>query len=133
MDNCIFCEIGKGNIKSWKIYEDDNTFAFLDINPSAKYHALVIPKNHFKDIFDISVDELKNVAAAIKNVCSLYSEKLGIENLQVLCSSGKEAQQEVPHIHFHIVPRSTGDGLDIHWEKHPEWTQDFEKMIEKIK
>src|SRR5690625_2609163 len=109
MSDCIFCKIVKGEAKSWKVYEDEHAYAFLDINPVNEYHTLIIPKEHYENIFDISETELLNVMSVLKKVVTLYNEKLGIKNVQIINSSGLEAQQDVFHIHFHIVPRSKGD------------------------
>jgi histidine triad (HIT) family protein len=112
MSDCIFCKIIEGKIPSYKVYEDENTFAFLDIHPASRYHTLVVPKKHFDNIFDTPSQDLQQIMIAIKKITDLYKTKLGIENLQILNSSGSEAQQDVFHTHFHIIPRSLGDGQD---------------------
>lgn len=132
MNDCIFCKIAKGEIKSWKVYEDENVFAFLDIHPVNEYHTLVIPKKHYENIFDAPEEELKNVMSVIKKLTNLYSEKLGLKNVQIINSSGSEAQQDVFHIHFHIVPRKSGDGQDVRWTTHPEYTERYDEMLKKI-
>jgi histidine triad (HIT) family protein len=132
MKKCIFCEISKGNEASWKVYEDDSVYAFLDIHPASKYHTLIIPKNHYENIFDIPVDELEKVMVVIKKLSVLYKGKLGIDNVQIINSSGSEAQQDVFHVHFHIVPRKKDDGQDIKWTIHPEWVGDYNDMLEKL-
>ncbi|OED42671.1 hypothetical protein AB832_02920 [Flavobacteriaceae bacterium (ex Bugula neritina AB1)] len=133
MDSCIFCKIVKGEAKSWKVYETEHAYAFLDIHPASRYHTLVIPKKHYVNIFDIPEKELTEVIAVVKRVSKLYEEKLGIRNIQIISNSGAEAQQEVFHSHFHIVPRKRGDGQNLKWITHPEWVHDFDKMLEKIK
>ncbi|WP_062061215.1 HIT family protein [Aquimarina longa] len=132
MNTCIFCKIVKGEANSWKIYENEDVYAFLDIHPAARYHTLVIPKKHYTNIFDIPEKELQAVIAAVKKVSKLYEEKLGIKNIQIISNSGAEAQQEVFHLHFHIVPRKRGDGQNLRWVTHSEWVNDFDNMIEKI-
>lgn len=129
MENCIFCKVVRGEAKSWKVYEDEYTYAFLDINPVNEYHTLVVPKNHVENIFDASADDLKHIMKTIKRIVDFYHEKLGIENVQIINSSGAEAQQDVFHLHFHIVPRQTGDGQDVHWTTHREWRDQFDGMI----
>lgn len=133
MKDCIFCQISQGKAKSWKVYENEHVFAFLDIGAVNEYHTLVIPKKHYKDIFDIPESELKEVISVVKKLTTLYKEKLGIENVQIVNSSGSEAQQDVFHIHFHIVPRHKGDGQDVKWETHPEMKEKFDEMLEKLK
>ena len=117
---------------SWKVYEDEHTYAFLDINPVNEYHTLVIPKNHYENIFDIPEDEALFIMRTIKKVINLYSEKLGLKNVQIINSSGAEAQQDVFHIHFHIVPRFSGDGQDVKWKTHKEWRERFDNLLLKL-
>lgn len=132
MNNCIFCKIAAKQEKSYKVYENDKVYAFLDINPANKYHTLIIPKNHYENIFDIPEDELIEFIKVVKKVVDLYKDKLGIKNIQIFNSSGSEAQQDVFHIHFHIVPRHDGDGQDVVWKTHPEYSEDFESLLQKI-
>ena len=128
MSECIFCQIVQGNAPSWKIMENDYCYAFLDINPVSKYHTLVIPKKHFENIFEIDEKYLTEVSLMIRNLCKIYRSKLGVSNLQIVNSNGVEGQQDVFHIHFHIVPRSYGDGQNIRWKTHPEWRKDFDPV-----
>ena len=88
MADCIFCKIARGEANSWKVYEDEYTFAFLDINPVNEYHTLVIPKKHAENIFDAGSDDLAHIMATIKRIADFYHDKLGIENVQIVNSSG---------------------------------------------
>ncbi len=133
MDACIFCQIVAQKAKSWKVLENDHAYAFLDINPVNPYHTLVIPKDHHVDIFDTPKATLQELMGLLKEVVSLYEEKLGIKNLQVVSSSGREAQQDVFHLHFHIVPRKLGDGQNIRWTPHPEMRAHFDTMLTRLK
>ena len=133
MSTCIFCKIGKGEAKSWKVYEDESVYAFLDINPVNEYHTLVIPKTHYENIFDIPESELLKVMAVVKKLVDLYRDQLGINNVQIISCSGAEAQQDVFHLHFHIVPRNKGDGQDVVWTTHPEWREKFDALLERIR
>ena len=133
MTDCIFCNIVKGKAKSWKVYENKDVYAFLDIHPASKYHTLIIPKRHYKNIFDIPKKELNKVISVVKELVILYNKKLGIKNVQIINSSGSEAQQDVFHTHFHIVPRKNGEGQDVKWITHPEWTKDYDKMLRALK
>ena len=132
MDDCVFCKIVSNQIPSSKILESDQAYAFLDISPATPYHALVIPKRHYADIFDIPAGELTAVTGLAKQVADLYAKKLGIRNVQILSNSGAEAQQDVFHLHFHVVPRSAGDGQDIRWAHHPEMRERFGEMLGKL-
>lgn len=132
MEDCIFCKIIRGDEKSWKILETDKSYAFLDINPASRYHTLVIPKEHYENIFDIPEEILPDVISLVKRICKLYERQLGIKNIQIISNSGIEAQQDVFHIHFHIVPRLKGDGQNIKWQTYSEWRSEFQEMISKL-
>jgi len=133
MSDCIFCKIVEGKARAWKMYENESVYAFLDIHPINEYHTLVIPKKHYENIFDIPENELKEVMAVVKILVMLFNSKLGINNVQIINSSGFEAQQDVFHTHFHIVPRKKGDYQDIKWITHPEWVEKFDQLLEKLK
>ncbi|MEM9821438.1 MAG: HIT domain-containing protein [Bacteroidota bacterium] len=133
MHDCIFCKIVNREAKSWPIAESETAYAFLDIHPVSRYHTLVIPKTHYTNIFDIPEEDLKGVMTLLRKVCKLYEEKLGIKNIRIINNNGREAQQEVFHLHFHIIPRQLGDGLHTKWTSHPEWCGAFDDMIEKIR
>ena len=130
--DCIFCQIAQGKAPAWKVYEDAHVVAFFDINPVNEYHTLVIPKQHYVNVFDTPVEELQHVIAAVKRITAVYQEKLGIQNVQIVNSSGREAQQDVFHLHFHIVPRHAGDGQNVRWNSHPEVRERFDGLLEKI-
>jgi len=110
--DCLFCKIASGEIPSKKIYEDEHSFAFLDINPAAEGHALVIPKRHCRDIFDAPEAELQSLIIAVKEVAGMM-KKLGYEDVNILQNTGKHAGQIVHHLHFHVIPRREEDGIFI--------------------
>jgi len=132
MDNCIFCKIVAGEIPSWKVYEDEHTFAFFDITPITEYHTLVIPKKHYVNMFDIPADEAAAMIKATKKIVALYEEKLGLENVQIVNNSGEHAQQDVFHIHFHIIPRFPGDGKDKKYVRNPELREKFDNFLAQL-
>jgi len=113
MENCVFCKIVKGEIPSEKIWEDDNVLAFLDINPLTKGHALVIPKKHFENIFDIDENVLERIISAGKNLAQKSKAALGAVAVNLLNSSGSQAGQKVMHFHLHVIPRYENDGVII--------------------
>jgi len=132
MNDCIFCKIISGDAPCSKVYENEFALAFLDINPATRYHTLVIPKKHYVNMLDISIKDLQEVVAVVKIVTDLYQDKLGLKNIQYITNAGAEAQQDVFHFHMHIVPRSNGDGQDVHWKTHQEWRKDFEDMLNRL-
>ena len=132
MSDCIFCAIVQGRQPSWKVYEDESTYAFFDIDPVSEYHTLIVPKEHYADIFAITEESLFQVARAIKKVVALYESKLGLRNIQIVNSSGVEAQQDVFHVHFHLIPRASDDGQDITRITHPEFRERFDEMLARL-
>ena len=110
-NDCIFCAIAAGEIPSFKVYEDDLVLAYLDINPFAKGHTLVIPKAHSKGLLDTDDKTLAEVIARVKTIAAHVAATLGCDGFNVLQNNGEAAGQTVRHLHFHIVPRWTGDTL----------------------
>ena len=104
MDNCLFCKIISGEIPSAKVYEDDQTFAFKDINPQAPFHVLVVPKKHVSSVAEI--DRLSNNEIA---ACLLAVRKIAVSEpslsggFRIISNCGSDACQSVPHLHFHIL------------------------------
>ena len=104
-NNCIFCAIAAGEIPSFKIYEDDLVVAYLDINPFAEGHTLVIPKVHSEGLLDTPDETLAAVVARVKKVAAHLKEALPCDGFNILQNNGAAAGQTVMHLHFHIVPR----------------------------
>lgn len=132
MDDCIFCRIVAGTAPSWKVHETEAAYAFLDIHPVNAYHTLVIPKRHYADLFTVPATELLDIIAALKDVVDMYHTRLGMRNLQVVNSSGPVAQQDVFHLHFHVVPRYPDDGQDVRWTPRLELVEQFPAMLARL-
>lgn len=113
MEDCLFCKIIKGEIPCYKIYEDKNTFVFLDVNPWSRGHCLVVPKKHFRNILEIDKKTLADVVLVVQKISSLAKEKLGAVGMNILQNNNRMAGQEVDHIHFHIIPRYADGSLKI--------------------
>ena len=131
MRDCIFCKIIAGEIPSYKIYEDKYTYAFLDIAGDAVGHTLVIPKKHYTNVLDIPEKEYINVMKTVKKISEHYVA-LGYTGVNIMNASGKDAQQTVFHLHFHIIPRKQDDGLDT-WPKLTNKEIDFQQVAEQLK
>ena len=108
-ESCIFCRIIRGEIPSYKIYEDERTLAFLDISPSAPGHTLIVPKAHVARVEDLSEEDaealfntLHGLVGGIQDAMEVPSSTIGINN-------GPESGQEIPHVHIHVIPRTMGD------------------------
>ena len=110
-NDCVFCAIAAGEIPCFKVYEDDIALAYLDINPFAKGHTLVIPKAHAADIQAADDETLAALIVRVKRIAAHVAERLGCDGYNVMQNNGAAAGQTVRHIHFHIVPRWNGDPL----------------------
>ena len=110
MNDCIFCKIGKGEIPSYKVYEDDAVLAFLDIHPCADGHTVVVPKKHFSEVKEMSDTEFSVLMLGVKKVTEQIDEILKPAGMNIGVNNRKGAGQAVPHIHWHIIPRYDGDG-----------------------
>ena len=113
MNDCIFCKIIKGEIPSYKVFEDREVLAFLDVTPASKGHTLIIPKEHYENIFDIPRELLEKISTVAKDLAVKYEGKLGADGFNLIQSSKEHAQQEVMHFHMHLLPRYKGDKLDL--------------------
>ena len=130
MNDCVFCKILANELPSHKVYEDDVSYAFLDINPSTAGHTLIIPKKHYATFTEMPEEDLSAYMISVQKVCKGIEKLHGAFNL--LRNNGKAAGEFVPHVHFHVVPRQKGDGIEIgHWRKAEN--VDMEKVQEKIK
>jgi len=105
MGDCIFCKVIKKEIPSYIIYEDENFISFLDINPKAFGHCLVVPKEHYDDIYSYREKAGASVIDAIRTVCLMIKENMNCAGLNVVQNNGRIAGQLIEHIHFHIIPR----------------------------
>jgi len=126
MENCIFCKIANKEIPCYKIYEDDLVLAFLDISPVVSGHVLVIPKKHFKDIFEIDEEYLERIIVVAKQISIKMKESLGVEGVNLYQANGSTAGQTVFHFHLHVLPRIPGDGLNF-----IKWMGKITKKLEK--
>ena len=111
MENCVFCKIIKGEINSYKIYENEYVLAFLDATEDVDGHTLVVPKIHYQNVYDCPENILTEVIKATKKICEHY-QKLGYEGVNLINNNGACSGQSVFHLHFHIIPRKQGDNLN---------------------
>ena len=104
MENCLFCKIIAGEIPSSKVYEDENVYAFHDINPNAPVHVLVIPKKHIASIQEVSVENIDTVSKVLQAIPTIASQ-LGLADngYRVITNCGEDGGQSVKHLHFHIL------------------------------
>ena len=112
VSDCIFCEIAAGRQPSYRVLEDRHTLAFLDIRPASRGHTLVVPREHARDLWEISEHAHGQVAAMVHRVARLLSSALSPDGVNVKHNTGPAAGQDVFHFHAHVVPRWHGDGLN---------------------
>ena len=131
MNDCIFCKILKGELPSYKIYEDDKTYAFLDIACDCYGHTVVIPKKHCVNVLDCESEYLQAVMSTVQKISRHYVDDLGFSGVNVLNASGASAQQSVFHLHFHIIPRKDNDGLNT-WGLNDKFDLDLAKICKEL-
>ena len=132
--DCIFCKIAAGEIPCTKVYEDDKVLAFMDISPLNKGHLLVVPKEHFADIIEIDSELYGRLASVIADIAKAVHATVGPDGMNVLQLNGKAANQVVPHLHIHLVPRWHADGLTISaWEPVPGDASEIASTAEAIR
>lgn len=115
MESCIFCKIANKEIPSKVIYEDEKCLVFLDISPATKGHVLIIPKNHYADLFEIEESELFYLMGIAQKISQRLKDRLGFEGLNVVQNNGSIAGQTVFHYHIHLIPRYKDDQQKINW------------------
>jgi len=114
-DDCIFCKIVAGQIPFTKFYEDEVVLSFLYIGPLSDGHTLVIPKRHFEKLHDCPPEFLGRLGSRLGKIAKAVAAGMNSEGYNMLCNNGRAAGQLVEHLHFHIIPRNTGDGLFDRW------------------
>ena len=117
---CVFCKIISGEFNSSKIYEDDKVLAILDLSQATYGHTLVMPKEHYENIFDLEEETAKHLFSVVKKICNHYQETLpNLKGINLLNNSGEKAGQTVMHYHMHILPRYEDDDLEnMHFTEH---------------
>ena len=135
MSDCVFCKIASGEISGLRVYEDEHTLAFMDIAGDVDGHVLVIPKAHYVSILDCDPDTLSHVICTVKKVSNHLVDNCGYEGVDLMCANGESAGQTMPHLHIHIIPRRTNDGLGGRgeWPSFPGAKQDIRQMHELLK
>jgi len=115
MDGCVFCKVVAGEIPATKVYEDDAVVAFLDIGPISDGHTLVIPRQHCAKVHECDPKILSALAARLGKIAKAVVEAMDADGYNVLSNNGSAAGQVVEHLHFHIIPRKTHDGVLTQW------------------
>lgn len=130
---CIFCKIIRGEIPCFKLHEDSETLAFMDINPVQPGHALVVPKHHSKDLFVTPSEWVAKSFTAAKRVAEAVQKTLEPAGINILQANGPGAAQSVFHLHVHVIPRAIEDGLTMNWQLKPGDMDAIGNLAERIR
>lgn len=115
-ENCIFCRIANGKIPSRTLFEDDHFRVILDAGPATRGHALVLPKDHYADLFELPADTAADAMRVAKAVGAQIVDKMGADGMNIVQNNGETAGQTVRHFHVHLIPRYKDDHQHILWE-----------------
>ncbi len=132
-DDCIFCKMVAGEIPVTKVYEDEVVLCFLDIGPVSDGHALVIPKQHFGRLHDCPPELLGQVGSRLGKIAKAVTAAMDSQGYNVLCNNGRAAGQLVEHLHFHIIPRNSGDGVFDRWPAYKYQEGKIEEIADRIR
>jgi histidine triad (HIT) family protein len=131
--NCIFCKIVAGQMPCFKLLEDDNTLAIMDIYPANDGHCLVLAKEHHPTLFDIGDEAFVAVSRSVIRVARAVNQALSPVGLNLVQANGPGAQQSVRHFHVHVLPRKLGDQLKLNWGVKPGDGETIAALAEKIR
>jgi histidine triad (HIT) family protein len=131
--DCVFCKIRDGQIPSTRVYEDERTICFMDINPLNEGHCLVVTRTHAATLYDAAEADLQAAITTARRVATALRAALSPDGLNLLQANGPAAFQSVPHFHFHLIPRWTGDGKGFDWKQVPGDRARVQATAEKIR
>ena len=130
--NCIFCKIANGEIPSKTLYEDDKFRVILDLGPASKGHALILPKEHYADLYELPEETAGEVMKLAKEMAAQMTQRLGCEGFNLVQNNGELAGQTVFHFHMHLIPRYRDDGQKIGWKPQEATQEELETIRAQI-
>lgn len=130
--DCIFCKIANGEIPSKTLYEDADFRVILDLGPATKGHALILPKVHAANLYDLPEEVAAKVLPVAKRIASNMKEKLNCDGLNLVQNNGETAGQTVMHFHMHVIPRYKDDGQKINWVPGEPTPEELEAVAKQI-
>ena len=133
MSDCIFCKIANGEIPSATLYEDEDFRVILDLGPASKGHALILPKAHAANIYEISDDMAAKAMILAKKMATKLTEALKCDGFNIVQNNGDPAGQTVFHFHMHLIPRYEGDQVGITWKPGTLTDEVKNEILEKLK
>lgn len=132
-ENCIFCKLANGDIPTATLYEDDDFRVILDAGPAAKGHALIIPKEHYANLYELSDELAAKVLVLAKKMITKLTDILGCDGYNIVQNNGEAAGQTVFHFHLHMIPRYKDDGVGVTWKVGELKEEDKEELLVKIR
>lgn len=132
MGDCIFCKIANGEIPSKALYEDEQFKVILDLGPATKGHALILPKEHYANLFELPEETASDAMKLAKKMAGIMKEKLGADGFNLVQNNGETAGQTVMHFHLHLIPRYKDDGQHILWEPGIATQEELEAVQKQI-
>ena len=132
MENCIFCKIANGEIPSATLFEDEDFRVILDLAPASKGHALIIPKKHYRNLYDLDKNLAGKVLIIAQEMAHRLKEGLGCTGVNIVQNNEAPAGQTVFHFHMHLIPRVKGDGVGIKWKSGKLSDADKEEIMGKL-
>lgn len=133
MSDCIFCKIANGEIPSATLYEDEDFRVILDLGPASKGHALILPKAHAANIYEISDDMAAKAMILAKKMATKMTKALKCDGFNIVQNNGEPAGQTVFHFHMHLIPRYEGDQVGITWKPGTLTDEVKNEILEKLK
>lgn len=130
-ENCIFCKILAGEIPSTAVYEDDDFKAILDVNPAARGHVIILPKNHAANIYELPDEDASKIMTVAKKIATAIEKAYHCDGVNILQNNGEAAGQTVFHLHVHVIPRFKGDTVNIGW-KQGDMPEDLDAICKEI-
>ena len=131
-ENCIFCKIANGEIPSGTIYEDELFRVILDLGPATRGHALILPKDHASDLYELPEETAAGAMKVAKQIALKMKEKLHCDGLNLVQNNGEAAGQTVKHFHLHLIPRYEGDGQEILWNPGSATKEELDEVRKEL-
>lgn len=132
-ENCIFCKLANGDIPTATLYEDDDFRVILDAGPASKGHALILPKEHYANLYELDDELAAKVMVLAKKMITKLTDVLGCDGYNIVQNNGEAAGQTVFHFHLHMIPRYKDDNVGLGWNMGQLTDEDKEDILSKIK
>ena len=127
-DDCIFCKIANGEIPSRTLYEDEKFRVILDLSPATRGHALIMPKDHASNLYELPEESAGAVMVLAKKLAAAMNERLQCDGLNLVQNNGEAAGQTVSHFHLHMIPRYVNDGQTLGWVPGKAFPEDLDEV-----